>query len=259
MRQILLLPSLAIEGPIFVHLDDERKGSEGRSRPPLRVRAVERDHAFDRVHDGIDFDAAHRPNYGEASDLRLRERLNEPLVHGEKRRATSDDIVNEGDGRRRPERRLLVDLKTLVMRVGVWPLTAPRGRRLRDGLYPLEAWQDGRRASLGLRSEQAERGEIEANPPHKNRKDPATLAPGEVAEPALPEEYVKKLKDVDQVTTSFIPYLRDQGTGDEEIQNILLELWVEAGLTHYEILMNMAKVEVKPGVFHIKERTSAPT
>ena len=34
------------------------------------------------------------------------------------------------------------------MRVGVQPLTAPRGRRLRDGLHPLEAW--GRTAAAHL-------------------------------------------------------------------------------------------------------------
>src|SRR5512135_3067505 len=38
------------------------------------------------------------------------------------------------------------------MRGGVRPLGAPRTRRLRDGLHPLEAWEDTCRAPLGLQA-----------------------------------------------------------------------------------------------------------
>ena len=57
----------------------------------------------------------------------LREHLGEPLVHGENRRASGDDIVDEGDGRWRPKRRLLLDRETFIMRVGVSSLATPRG------------------------------------------------------------------------------------------------------------------------------------
>lgn len=58
-----------------------------------------------------------------------------------------------------------------------------------------------------------------------------------------------KIMTLDKVIKSFVPEMRDDGKTDDEIEQMLLNLWSNANLSHCEIISRMDEVSSKTGLW----------